>query len=208
MPLSNPIYLDDFLIALEKPSGLLAVPGRGPEKRDSLATRVQTEHPSATVVHRLDWETSGVMIMALSAEAHRHLSRQFEQRQVAKRYVAIVAGRVGEDEGEINEPLVKDFDRKPRHKICHRHGREAITRWRVVQRRADRTRMELSPLTGRSHQLRIHMRHLGHPILGDALYAPPDVQAKAPRLLLHAMELTITHPHTHERLTLRSDCPF
>lgn len=201
------IYRDDHLLALDKPFGLLSVPGIGPEKFDSLATRVQAEFPSATVVHRLDMETSGVMLMALDARAHRHLCRQFQKRRVKKRYVAVVAGCVEEDEGEICQPLRKDFDRKPRHKVCYEHGREAITHWRVIQRLADRTRVELSPVTGRSHQLRIHMMHIGHPILGDVLYAPDEVQAMSNRLLLHAAEITITHPESHEVLTLRSPPP-
>ncbi len=198
------LYRDDNLIALDKPFGLLSVPGIGPEKQDSLATRVQAEIPSATVVHRLDMETSGVMLMALDARTHRHLCRQFQQRRVKKRYLAVVAGRVEGDEGEISEPLRKDFDRKPRHKVCYEHGREAITHWRVIERLADRTRVELSPVTGRSHQLRIHLMHIGHPILGDVLYAPDEVLAMSDRLLLHAADITITHPQSHELFTFRS----
>jgi len=202
------LHCDEQLIALEKPSGLLSVPGVGPEKFDSLATRVQAEFPTATVVHRLDMETSGVLIMARDARTHRHLSRQFQQRRVKKRYMAVVAGRVADDEGEINEPLAKDFDNKPRHKVCYRHGREAITRWRVIERRANCTRVELAPITGRSHQLRIHLAHIGHPILGDVLYAPQTVRRMSQRLLLHAAELTVTHPLSHAWLELRSACPF
>ena len=204
----NILYQDDHVIALDKPFGLLSVPGRGPEKFDSLATRVQAEFPEARVVHRLDMETSGVMLMALEARSHRHLNRQFEQRRTQKKYVAVVAGRVALDEGEIDQPLIKDFDRPPRHKICYDFGKQAITHWRVEHREDDRTRVELSPVTGRSHQLRIHMLHIGHPILGDVLYAPENVQAMSERLLLHAAELTVTHPETHELLTLRSACPF
>lgn len=204
----NILFQDDHLIALDKPCGLLSVPGRGSEKFDSLATRVQKELPEARVVHRLDMETSGVMIMALDAQSHRHLNRQFEQRRTQKRYVAVVAGSVAADEGTINQPIVKDFDRPPRHKVCHEFGREAISRWRVAERLVDRTRVELFPLTGRSHQLRIHMRHIGHPILGDVLYAPESVQALSERLLLHAVELTVTHPDTDEPVTFRSECPF
>lgn len=202
------IYRDEHLIALEKPSGLLAVPGRGAEKFDSLATRVQAEFPTATAVHRLDWETSGVMVMALTRAAHRKLSRQFEERRTEKRYVAIVAGRLAEEEGEINLPLANTFVFPPRHVVDFDRGREAITRWRVHERRDDRTRLELRPLTGRSHQLRVHLSHVGHPILGDVLYAPPEIQSLAPRLLLHAEELQIEHPATKARLKLLSKCPF
>ena len=202
------LYRDEHLIALDKPFGLLSVPGRGEDKYDSLATRVQKEYPAARVVHRLDMETSGVMIMALDAHTHRHLNRQFEKRRTKKRYVAVVAGRVAVDEGEVDQPLIKDFDRPPRHKVCYDFGKEALTHWRVVERDTDRTRVELSPVTGRSHQLRIHMKHIGHPILGDALYAPGDVQAMSERLLLHAEELTVMHPEQQEFVTFRSACPF
>jgi tRNA pseudouridine32 synthase/23S rRNA pseudouridine746 synthase len=202
------LHQDDALIAVDKPSGLLAVPGRGPDKVDSLATRVQMQFPTATVVHRLDWETSGVMLMALDRKTHRRLSRQFEERRVSKRYIAVVAGVLADDEGEINLPLANTFEYPPRHVVDHQHGREAITRWRVLQRLADRTRVELAPATGRSHQLRVHMAHIGHAILGDVLYADERVRALAPRLLLHAAELTISHPQTRQPLTLRSACPF
>jgi tRNA pseudouridine32 synthase/23S rRNA pseudouridine746 synthase len=202
------LFRDHHLIALDKPSGLLAVPGRGPEKFDSLATRVQADYPSATVVHRLDQETSGVMVMALRAAAHRHLQQQFEQRRTEKLYIAVVAGVVAEDAGEINLPLANMFENPPRHVVEFERGREATTHWRVIERYADRTRLELRPLTGRSHQLRVHLSHVGHPILGDSLYAPPEVRALAARLMLHAEELSIEHPTTGAMLLLRSDCPF
>ena len=202
------LYRDEHLIALDKPAGLLAVPGRGAEKFDSLATRVQAEFPSATIVHRLDQETSGVMVMALHADVHRHIQQQFEKRQTEKRYIAVVAGVFAEDAGEINLPLANMFENPPRHVVEFERGREAITHWRVLERLADRTRLELRPLTGRSHQLRVHLSHIGHPILGDSLYAPPEVQSLAARLLLHAEMLCIEHPATREKLTLHSACPF
>jgi tRNA pseudouridine32 synthase/23S rRNA pseudouridine746 synthase len=202
------IYQDEYLIALDKPSGLLAVPGRGAAKADSLATRVQAKFPSATAVHRLDWETSGVMVMALSVDCHRELSRQFEERQTRKRYIAVVAGTLAGEEGVIDLPLANMFEFPPRHVVDHQRGREAITRWRVLERFPDRTRLELSPVTGRSHQLRVHLAYVGHAILGDVLYADARVQALAERLLLHAAELTITHPVSRQSLTFRSECPF
>lgn len=202
------LHRDEQLVVLDKPSGLLAVPGRGAGKFDSLATRVQAEFPTATIVHRLDQETSGVMVMALDADAHRHLQQQFEHRRTGKRYLAVVAGVVAEDEGEINLPLANMFENPPRHVVEFTRGREAITHWRVLERHAERTRLELRPLTGRSHQLRVHLSHIGHPILGDSLYAPAEIKSKSPRLCLHAAELTVDHPATGERLVLRSECPF
>jgi tRNA pseudouridine32 synthase/23S rRNA pseudouridine746 synthase len=162
-------------------------------------------------VHRLDRETSGLIAMALDADTHRHLSRQFERREVDKCYIAVVAGLVERAEGEIALPLRKDLDPPtpgPRHIVDHEQGRPALTRYRVVARDHDRTRLELRPLTGRSHQLRVHLNAIGHPILGDDLYAPPNVVAMADRLLLHAQTLSLTHPTTNERLTFEAPCPF
>lgn len=202
------LYRDEHLLALDKPSGLLSVPGRGEEKRDSVAYRAQQMFPSASVVHRLDWETSGVMLMPLNLETHRSLSRQFEERRVAKKYVAIVAGLLANDAGEINLPLVKAFSIPPEHKVCHEFGREAITHYQVAERLADRTRVDLFPKTGRSHQLRVHLAAIGHAILGDEIYASPEVQALSPRLLLHAAEIELLHPHTGRPLKITSPIPF
>ena len=205
------IYQDDHLIVLDKPPGLLSVPGIGADNQDCLARRVEARFAGARIVHRLDRETSGVIVMALDAGTHRELSRQFEQRFVDKCYVAVVAGVVKEDDGEIDLPLRKDLNpprRGPRHIVDHVRGRPALTRYRVLQRDADRTRMELRPRTGRSHQLRVHLEAVGHPILGDDLYAPPEVVAMADRLLLHAEAMSITHPRTGERLDFKSPCPF
>ena len=151
------LYRDENIIALEKPPGMLSVPGRGPEKQDSLATRVQAEYPAAKTVHRLDMATSGVIVMALDAEAHRELGRQFEHREVSKKYIAVVHGVVALDGGEVNQPIVKDFDRPPRHKICQQYGREAISRWKVIERENELTRLAISLMTGRSHQLKMHL---------------------------------------------------
>jgi tRNA pseudouridine32 synthase / 23S rRNA pseudouridine746 synthase len=202
------IHRDERLIVLNKPSGLLSVPGIGPEKADCLAARVQREFPSARIVHRLDRDTSGVIVLALDEESHRELSRQFHDREVEKRYIAIVGGVLAEDEGEIDLPMRKDMDDPPRQIIDHEHGRCAITRWRVLERLNDRTRLELRPLTGRSHQIRLHLKTIGHPILGDDLYAPPELLAAADRLLLHASTLWIVHPSTAAPMTFSAECPF
>ena len=202
------LYRDDRLIVLNKPAGLLSVPGIGPEKADCLATRVAAACPGARIVHRLDRDTSGVILMALDAQAHRQLSVQFQDRLVEKKYLAIVAGAVEGDEGSIDLPMRKDLDDPPRQIIDHEQGRRAVTMWRVLARESDRTRLELTPLTGRSHQLRLHMKTIGHPILGDDLYAPPEVLAMADRLMLHALSLSIVHPSTAEPRTFEAPCPF
>ncbi len=211
MAVPDVIYKDEHVIVLDKPPGLLSVPGVGPAKQDCLARRVEARFAGARIVHRLDRETSGVIVMALDAESHRELSRQFEQRLIDKCYIAVVAGVVAEDEGEIDLPLRKDLNPPrpgPRHIVDHVHGRPALTRYRVLRRDADRTRMETRPQTGRSHQLRVHLDAVGHPILGDDLYAPPEVVAMADRLLLHAQAMSIMHPRTGKRLDFKSPCPF
>ncbi len=205
------IYRDEHVIVLDKPAGLLSVPGIGPEKQDCLARRVEARFAGARIVHRLDRETSGVIVMAMDAGSHRELSRQFEQRLVEKCYIAVVAGVVVDDDGEIDLPLRKDLNPPrpgPRHIVDHVHGKPAQTRYRVLRRDADRTHMELRPQTGRSHQLRVHLDAIGHPILGDDLYAPPEIVAMADRLLLHAQAMSITHPATGQRLDFESPCPF
>ena len=205
--------MDDACVVVDKPAGLLSVPGRGPDKQDCLARRVQAIWPEARVVHRLDMGPSGVWLMARGPEMQRAFSRAFEQHTVDKRYVAVVAGRVAPPQtadgwGEIDLPLSADWPRRPLQKIDPVQGRPSLTRWRVLQADDDRTRLELAPLTGRTHQLRVHLQAIGHPILGDALYAPPLVQAMAPRLLLHACALALAHPARDEVLSLRCDPPF
>ena len=205
------LHADDRLVVLDKPAGLLSVPGIGPENQDCLARRVEERFAGARIVHRLDRDTSGVIVMALDADAHRELSRQFEQREVTKRYVAVAAGRVDSDKSEIDLPLRKDLDPPtsgPRHIVDHRLGRPARTSYRVLERHADRTRLELRPLTGRSHQLRVHLSAIDHAILGDDLYAPPEVVAMSNRLLLHAESLSIVHPSSGDPMTFHSPCPF
>lgn len=184
------------------------MPGRGTDKLDCLATRVQSRWPEALNVHRLDRDTSGLIVMARDPDTHRQLSGQFERREVEKEYVAVVAGAIAGDSGTISAPLVKDFEHPPRHKIDFEVGRPATTEWRVVARETDRTRVSLVPLTGRSHQLRVHLASLGHPILGDPLYAPAEVASLAPRLLLHAEALTFAHPTTAERMMFRAPAEF
>ncbi|WP_329724216.1 RluA family pseudouridine synthase [Ideonella sp.] len=204
------LLADEQLVAVDKPAGMLSVPGRGPERADCAASRVQAAYPDALIVHRLDMGTSGVLVFGRGADAQRTLSVSFAQRRVDKRYIAIVAGSLPADEGRVELPLICDWPNRPRQMVDHDRGKASTTLWRVLQRSADgaTTRVELTPLTGRSHQLRVHMQQIGHPIVGDELYAPPDVQAMAPRLLLHAECLTLPHPADGRVITIPSPCPF
>lgn len=202
------VYQDKQLVVLDKPSGLLAVPGRGADLRDCLSARVQALLPGALVVHRLDRDTSGLIVMALDPDTQRTLSRQFAERTVEKIYTAVVSGCLGDDAGLVDLPMRKDFDRPPRHMIDPARGRPARTAWGVIERHADRTRLEVRPETGRSHQIRVHLATLGHPILGDSLYAHPEALARSPRLLLHATHLALEHPHSGTCVHWTSDCPF
>ncbi len=206
-------HVDAHCVVVDKPAGLLSVPGRGPDKQDCLARRVQSAWPDALVVHRLDMATSGLWLVARGLQMQRAFSRAFEHQSVEKRYVALVAGRLAPPEttdgwGVIELPLAADWPRRPLQVVDPVRGRPSVTRWRVLESGPDRTRLELAPRTGRTHQLRVHLQAIGHPILGDALYAPPEVQAMAPRLLLHACALRLVHPATGEPLALRSDPPF
>jgi tRNA pseudouridine32 synthase/23S rRNA pseudouridine746 synthase len=202
------LYVDEQLLVLDKPAGLLAVPGRGADKQDCLSLRAQRLWPDARVVHRLDMATSGLFVMARGLAMQRMLSRAFEERVVDKRYEAIVHGAMAADEGEIALPLMADWPNRPLQKVDREQGKPSVTRWRVLERLADRTRLALEPVTGRTHQLRVHLQAIGHPILGDALYAPPALQALAPRLLLHACALRLAHPATGEALAFESPAPF
>jgi tRNA pseudouridine32 synthase/23S rRNA pseudouridine746 synthase len=208
--LSEVVYCDDRLIVVEKPAGLLSVPGRGADKQDCLSARVQREFADALVVHRLDMATSGLFLMARGTEAQRTLSIAFAGREVRKRYVALVTGRMPANEGEIDMPLIADWPNRPRQKVDQETGKPSRTLWRVIayDDASDTTRVELEPVTGRSHQLRVHLMAVGHPILGDALYAPPAVQGLAPRLMLHATQLELAHPVSGKTLLFRSDPPF
>ncbi|MBI5330706.1 MAG: RluA family pseudouridine synthase [Betaproteobacteria bacterium] len=209
------LYGDDSLLALDKPAGLLSVPGRGEDKQDCLSARIQAGYPDALIVHRLDQATSGLLLMARGEVMQRALSRDFAARRVHKRYIAVVDGRLAapgdatEDWGVIDLPLAADWPRRPRQRVDAAHGKPSLTRWRVLGREGDNaTRVELEPVTGRTHQLRVHLAALGHPILGDALYAPDIVQARSGRLLLHASRLELTHPASGQPLLLQSAAPF
>jgi tRNA pseudouridine32 synthase/23S rRNA pseudouridine746 synthase len=199
------LYRDEWLLAVDKPAGLLAVPGRGEGKRDCMALRVQACVPEALVVHRLDQATSGLMLFGRGAAVQRALSIAFAERRVAKRYEAWVHGQPSADSGEIDLPLAADWPRRPRQKVDPL-GKASLTRWRVLARTDRATRLALEPVTGRSHQLRVHLAAIGHPIVGDALYA--DEAEPAPRLLLHACELRLAHPREATMLSLASAAPF
>ena len=202
------LYHDDYFAVLDKPSGLLSVKGIGPKKLDCLAVRVASAIEGARIVHRLDMDTSGVIIMARDADTHRELSRQFQDREVEKIYLAEVGGLVVEENGVIDIPIRKDMEHPPKQCVDFERGKSSQTHWTVLQRNENSTSLEVRPITGRSHQLRIHLREIGHPILGDDLYAPPKLVSMAPRLMLHAHALTITHPANGERISFTAPCPF
>lgn len=204
------LYADTELLIVDKPAGLLSVPGRRPQHKDSLLTRLQQQHPGLLIVHRLDMSTSGLLIMAHTPESHRHLSRQFEQRQVKKAYLAVVDGKLGQQTGQIDLPLSCDWPNRPRQMVDHAQGKPAHTDYHVQSytQETDSSRVELLPTTGRTHQLRVHMLALGHPILGDDLYGNAITQGKAERLLLHASRLEFRHPTTGKLLNFKSEAPF
>jgi tRNA pseudouridine32 synthase/23S rRNA pseudouridine746 synthase len=202
------LYEDDALIAIDKPAGLLAVPGKGVDKADCLSRRVQARFSDALVVHRLDMATSGVMLFARGLAAQRELSARFERREVDKRYEAVVSGLMEGQSGEIDLPLAADWPQRPMQKVCLARGKSAQTRWLQLGPAAGGTRLSLQPLTGRTHQLRVHLWAIGHAILGDALYAPADVAAAAPRLMLHACALSLPHPEGGAPCLIRSSPPF
>lgn len=204
------IYADAALLVVNKPAGLLSVPGRGEDKHDCLITRVHKEFADALIVHRLDMDTSGLLVLARGAEMQRQLSILFQSRKVHKRYEAVVAGRIVAEQGKIDLPLVLDWPNRPLHIVDHATGKPSLTHYRVLGYDAaqDTTRVELEPVTGRTHQLRVHLQHLGHPILGDTLYAQPERRDQAPRLLLHARELAFRHPITYEDFDFEAKAPF
>lgn len=199
------IYQDEALLVACKPAGLLAVPGRGEDKQDCLSTRLQSKFPDALIVHRLDMATSGLMVFARGAEMQRRLSEMFREREVEKRYVAMVQGKLEHAEGEVNLPMIADWPNRPLQKIDMESGKPSLTRYRLLGFDSGSCRVELEPVTGRSHQLRLHMKSIGHPILGDALYGDAS---SAPRLLLHACFLSFAHPVTGSRLQFTSPAPF
>jgi tRNA pseudouridine32 synthase/23S rRNA pseudouridine746 synthase len=199
-------YVDVHLLVAEKPAGLLSVPGRSPENQDCLVSQLQALYPDALTVHRLDQVTSGLMLYARGKAMQVALSMQFEQRQVSKRYEALVQGLVEGEAGEIGLPLICDWPNRPKQKVDFELGKPSLTRWRVLERGSvlQRTRMALEPVTGRSHQLRVHMVSLGHPIVGDVLYDA----APAERVALHACELAFVHPQHGEPMRFVSPAPF
>lgn len=203
-------YRDSAFLVVHKPSGLLSVPGRGPDKQDCLIHRLLPAFPNARIVHRLDQATSGLIIIALGYDSQRELNKLFEQRLIHKTYRAKVGGLVVDNSGSIYLPLICDWPNRPKQMVDHVNGKPAETHYRVLARDAttNATLLELTPVTGRSHQLRVHMRELGHPILGDTLYAPPALVAKSDRLLLQAHTLQFCHPFTGEELTVRGEAEF
>ena len=210
------VFQDDTCLVLNKPPGLLSVPGKGPLGADCLAHRAQQVFPQALVVHRLDMATSGLILMANGPDWQRTYSKLFADRKIDKRYVAIVDGLVSNDEGEIDLPLIADWPNRPKQRVDTVQGKPSRTRYCVLERYTNNrthnhngtTRVLLEPITGRSHQLRVHMLAIGHPIVGDALYAPDRVAAATPRLMLHAKELRLVHPLTGELACWRSEVPF
>jgi len=201
------LFRDPHLLILDKPTLLLSVPGRHPLNHDCLLNRVSVRYPGVSAVHRLDLDTSGVMVVPRHREALSRLARQFQERRIDKSYTARVAGQVTEDIGEIDLPLVADWPNRPKQKVCFETGKQALTRWKVLSRDDNSSLLALTPVTGRSHQLRIHMREIGHPILGCDFYAPGAVLNAAPRLLLHATSLRFAHPLSGEILTAHSPAP-
>ena len=211
--LSIPVlHVDTFLLVADKPAGLLSVPAGGPGRDDCLAARIQARWADARIVHRLDAATSGLVLFARGAEMLRRMSLAFEQRVVGKQYLAVVHGHVVQDSGEIDLPLAEDADNRPRQIVDPLRGRRALTRYRVLDRQgtgADAiSRLELKPVTGRAHQLRVHLLSLGHPILGDPLYAPPESAARFARMHLHATRVAFMHPHTRVPMVFDSPVPF
>ena len=212
----NVVFVDDHLAILDKPSGLLSVPGRGEDKQDCLISRAQTQWPEALTVHRLDMATSGLMVIARSPDMQRKLSQAFELREVSKTYEAVVSGvlqtnkaSIADDWQNIQIPLLIDWPNRPKSKVDWEHGKPSHTQWRVMSSDLENaTRVAIKPITGRTHQLRLHMMAIGHAILGDALYASPEIQAKSNRLLLHARDLQFKHPVTAKWMTFESKVPF
>jgi len=211
------VFADDHLLVLNKPSGLLSVPGRGEDKQDCLIVRAQSQWPDALTVHRLDMATSGLVVIARGPQVQRTLSQAFALREVHKTYEAVVNGILRSEDSsrtdawhDIQMPLLIDWPNRPKSKIDWDHGKPSHTQWRIKSGPPceSATRVEMKPLTGRTHQLRLHMMAIGHAILGDSLYATSEILAKSPRLLLHARELQFRHPITAEWMAFESTVPF
>ncbi|MDH5185042.1 MAG: RluA family pseudouridine synthase [Gammaproteobacteria bacterium] len=204
------LYEDKHLLVLNKPAGLLSVPGRGADKLDSLITRVQKEYDDALIVHRLDMATSGILVLARGSKSHRALSMQFQHRLVKKEYVAVVHGELTATGGMIDLPLLTDWPNRPKQMVDFVHGKASQTRYRLLQKDSvrKRTRLSLMPTTGRTHQLRVHCQYIGHAIVGDRLYAPTQLAQQEERLLLHAQSLCFTHPETEEEMAFDREAEF
>ena len=203
------VYRDDYIAVVNKPSGLLSVPGNQPQYYDSAMSRVKEKYGFCEPAHRLDMATSGILLFALSKAADRELKRQFREREPKKYYQALVWGHMEQDHGVVELPLICDWENRPRQKICFERGKRAVTFYDVLQRYPNNTtRVKLTPITGRSHQLRLHMLALGHPILGDKFYAHPQAKALSPRLCLHAESLQIQHPITGEMMEFTAPVGF
>ncbi|HEY0275601.1 MAG TPA: pseudouridine synthase [Paenirhodobacter sp.] len=201
------IYADHEILVVGKPAGLLSVPGKGDDRTDCLIARLRGPYPMVLLVHRLDLDTSGVMVFGLTAHAQRHLGLQFEHRQTRKHYIARLWGHLAPKEGHVDLPLCVDWPQRPRQHVDFENGRPAQTDWRVMRYEDNTTRVRLTPLTGRSHQLRVHMKEQGHPILGDPLYAEGPA-LEFPRLMLHAESLRLRHPDGGKHMTFTVPCPF
>jgi len=202
----NILHSDEDLLVVDKPAGLLSVPGR--ELPDSLQSRLKELHPESLLVHRLDMATSGVMVFARNKAAQRHLGLQFERRHTSKTYIARVAGHVAGESGRINLPLIADWPNRPRQMVSWEHGKPSLTDWEVIFRGENSTRLALHPITGRSHQLRVHCWAIGHPILGDRIYALDEIFEAAPHLQLHAQKLGLRHPKDGTHISFETACPF
>ncbi|WP_421905175.1 RluA family pseudouridine synthase [Mameliella sp.] len=201
------LYEDADLLVVDKPAGLLSVPGKGEDLQDCLLSRLEKAFPTVRLVHRLDRDTSGVMVFGLTPHAQRHLGNQFETRKTKKTYLARLHGKLEPATGEIDLPLIVDWPNRPRQKVCHETGKPALTGWNVLKSGEGETRVRLFPHTGRSHQLRVHTLALGHPILGDTLYAP-ETADHYPRMMLHAEELRVNHPESGKGMKFRAPAPF
>ena len=202
------LHADDHLLIVDKPSGLLSVPGKAVEHADCVELRTRAAYPEALLVHRLDMDTSGIMVFARTKAAQRHLGMQFEKRGMKKTYVARVDGLIADDTGVVELPLILDWPNRPLQIVDHENGKAAITRWRVLSRDANVTRVELTPETGRTHQLRVHMKAIGHTILGDRFYGTDAQIAAEARLQLHAQQLSLRHPDGGAWHRFQSDPPF
>ncbi len=207
-PYLDVVYNDDDILILNKPSGLLSVPGKGEALEDCLEKRAREKFPGALTVHRLDMDTSGLIVMGLNKYAHRHLSLQFQNRNVDKRYIAIVYGKVAGEEGSIDMPLICDWPNRPKQMIDYERGKPSQTKWRVLTRGENETRLLLIPITGRSHQLRVHLKEIGHPILGDRFYAHSKALELSDHLCLHSKAITIMHPVRKEKMTFERPSLF